>query len=171
MRARTIVSVAVIAGGAIAALLTRQLLRRRRNREAANSLDGDEPIEAILVYDDSVDLDDLDDLTARADAAVIAQAELVVDPMLVMTTVEEVTDPSVLDSGELYYSQRAHLDDDRAQAHGENWIEALQEESVEYGPEPESVLVFLDEAEFDSAPTETRDRPIADRGSAGPRGL
>lgn len=173
MRPRIIATAAVMLGGAVAALLTRQLLRRRRNQAAASSLDGEEPIEAILVYDDSVDIDDLADLTALADAAVIAEAEAVVEPVMIVTSVEEVT----RDAGDLYgvYTpqepQTAHLDDDRAQAHGENWVEALQEDSIEYGPEPESVLVFLDEADLETQPTDTRDRPIADRGSAGPRGL
>ncbi len=167
MRPRTIATAAAMTGGAVAALLTRQLLRRHRNRAAAKSFDGEEPIEAVLVYDGSFDIDDLDDLvdlTAREDAALIAQAEAVVemDPILIVTTVEEVTDDG-RDPDE-----PAHLDDDRAQAHSETWLEALQEYAIEYGPPPESVLVF--EADRDAV-ADARDRPVADRGSAGPRGL
>lgn len=153
-------------GGAVAALLTRQLLRRRRNRRAAGSLDGEEPIEAILIYDDSIDIDDLADLSARADATVLAQAEAAAggEPMVVVTSVEEITEPL------RRIGQTGLSEDDRAQAHGESWIDALQEDAIENGPEAETVLVFLDEADLEP-PSDKRDRPIADRGSAGPRGL
>ena len=173
MRARILASAAVVVGGALAALLTRQILRRRRNRLAAKSLDREEPIEAILVYDEAVDLD------ALADETVIAQAEAIgtVATVTSIEELEELADVRPRDAGELYgmhtphAGETVHLDDDRAQAHGENWIEALQEDAVEYGPEPEAVLVFLDEADLDSPPSDNRDRPVADRGSAGPRGL
>ncbi len=179
MRARILASAAVVVGGALAALLTRQMLRRRRNRRAASSLDREAPIEAILVYDEAVDLDALGDLTALADETVIAQAEAA-GPTATVTSIEELDELANVhprDAGDLYgvhtpqAVETVHPDDDRAQAHGENWVEALQEDAVEFGPEPESVLVFLDEADLDSPPTDNRDRPVADRGSAGPRGL
>lgn len=136
------------------------------------------PIEAILVYDDSVDVDSLAEVTAAADATVLATAEAVSpDPAIVQTSAfeDEITGPH--DAGDLYgvhtpkAQQTVHLDDDRAQALGENWVEALEEDAIEYGAEPEQTLVFLDEDDLETPPTDTRDIPVADRGSAGPRGL
>lgn len=96
MRARIVVPlVAVLFGGAVAALLTRQLLRRRRNLQAANGFAGQEPLEAILVYDESVDVDTLAELaddSGERDVVPLAQ-------------------------------QDVHLDDDRAQALDANMFE------------------------------------------------
>lgn len=132
--------------GAVAVLLTRQLLRRRRNLRAA-SLRTIEPVEAILVYDEGIDVDML----------------------------SEIGDITAHDSSELYpvplARQDVHLDDDRAQALGENMFEALEEEAIENGLEPEASL-FLDENDDDlDPPTDLRDRPVADFGSGGSRGL
>lgn len=177
MRARILVPIAALVGGAVAVLLARQLLRRRRNRRAAGSLDGRAPIEAILVYDDSVDVDALAELTMIADAAVTAQAVDAAGDAVVMTGFEDAPATGPHDAGALYgmhtpvAEQTVHADDDRAQAHGENWLEALGHDAVEYGAKPEAVLVFFDEDELDSPPSDHRDRPIADLGSGGPRGL
>jgi hypothetical protein len=84
---------------------------------------------------------------------------------------------AVRDSGDLYgvhtppAVDRAIPDDDRAQADGENWLEALASRAGETGPEPERMIDIVDDADLDSPPTDHRDRPIADRGSGGPRGL
>ncbi len=133
MRARILGPLAIVLGGAVAVFLTRQLLRRRRNLRAA-SLRLLEPVEAILVHDEGIDLD----------------------------------------ADELYTVPRAqqdvHLDDDRAQALGENMFEALEEEAIENGLEPE-VSLFLDDGDDLDPPTDLRDRPVADFGSGGPRGL
>jgi hypothetical protein len=83
----------------------------------------------------------------------------------------------ILDLGEIYDFEEAvtaapgptPVFEDRAQAHGENWVEALQEQVIEEGFDPDAVLVFIDESEPEP-PTETSERPVADRGSAGPRG-
>lgn len=64
-------------------------------------------------------------------------------------------------------------DDDQAQAEGENWLEHLETTSAELGPEPEHAIDVIDDS--DPHPghhkTATRDTPVADRGSGGPRGL
>jgi hypothetical protein len=55
---------------------------------------------------------------------------------------------------------------------GENWLEALEATSAENGAEPERELDVTDED--DETPhhsTDTRDRPVADRGAGGPAGL
>jgi hypothetical protein len=86
------------------------------------------------------------------------------------------TEVSVKDGGDLYgvhvapASDRAQLDDDHAFDQGQNWIESLETHAAEGGPEPEHELDIVDEN--DGTPSsDTKDRPVADRGSAGPRGL
>ncbi|MDB4958451.1 MAG: hypothetical protein JWO36_6020 [Myxococcales bacterium] len=57
---------------------------------------------------------------------------------------------------------------------GENWLEALETKSAEGGPEPEHVIDVVDDSDADHPThhkTDTRDRPVADKGSGGPGGL
>ena len=82
-------------------------------------------------------------------------------------------------SGELYdlhlppAADREVADDDQAQGEGQNWLERLETSTAELGPEPERELDIIDDS--DPHPghhkTDTDDTPVADRGSAGPRGL
>jgi hypothetical protein len=84
-----------------------------------------------------------------------------------------------LGSGELYdahvvsAADRDLPDDDRAQADGENWLERLEANAAELGPEPERTLDPLDDSDPHAGhhKTDRNDTPVADRGSAGPRGL
>jgi hypothetical protein len=88
-------------------------------------------------------------------------------------------DPEVAikDSGDLYgihiapASDRAQQDDDAAFDAGQNWIEALETRAAEGGPEPEREIEIVDDEDVTSPSSDMKDRPIADRGSAGPRGL
>jgi len=104
-----------------------------------------------------------------SDEVLLAGADLGDD---VVTTVGT----EVKDGGDLYgihvppASDRAQLDDDHAFAGGQNWIESLEERAIEGGPEPEHELDIVDENDGPSN-TDSKDRPVADRGSAGPRGL
>jgi hypothetical protein len=84
------------------------------------------------------------------------------------------------DAGELYGAHtpaavdRKHPDDDRAFAEGQNWIEALETSAIENGAEPERTLDdIVDDQDVLRPPhaSDTRDRPIADFGSGGRRGL
>jgi len=81
------------------------------------------------------------------------------------------------DGGDLYgvrtppASDRDVPDDDHAQADGQNWLEALEERAAEGGPEPEGEVEVVDEDDITTPHSiEAQDRPLADRGSAGPRG-
>jgi len=66
----------------------------------------------------------------------------------------------------------ALLDDDQAQAVGESWLEHLEARSAELGPEPGQALPVSDDAEPHTGRRRaTRDTPVADHGSGGPRGL
>jgi hypothetical protein len=84
-----------------------------------------------------------------------------------------------LGSGELYDSHlvsavdRELPDEDDAQADGENWLEHLEASAAELGPEPERALDPLDDSDPHAGhhKTDRNDTPVADRGSAGPRGL
>jgi hypothetical protein len=84
------------------------------------------------------------------------------------------------DAGDLYgghtpaAAHREQLDDDRAFAEGQNWIEALEASAIENGPEPERELDdIVDDEDVlrPPHPSDTRDRPVADHGSGGRRGL
>ena len=87
---------------------------------------------------------------------------------------DEVT---IKDGGDLYgvrlpaAADRHQLDNDEAMATGQNWIESLETHAAEGGPEPEQELDILDEEDLVKSSADSKDRPIADRGSAGPRGL
>jgi hypothetical protein len=91
-------------------------------------------------------------------------------------TPSDSTEVSVNDGGDLYgvhvapASDRAQLDDDHAFDQGQNWLESLETHAAEGGPEPEHELDIVDE-EDGTPSSDSRDRPVADRGSAGPRGL
>ncbi len=82
------------------------------------------------------------------------------------------------ETGDLYGIQvvgavDTELPDDRiATSEGQNWVEALETSAIENGTEPEAELVIGDD-DYDDLPrrTDTRDIPVADRGSAGPDGL
>ena len=84
-----------------------------------------------------------------------------------------------LGSGDLYEvhvvtaGDRDLLDDDLAQGEGENWLERLEASAAEIGPEPEHELDIVDDSDLHAGhhKTDVSDTPVADRGSAGPRGL
>lgn len=81
------------------------------------------------------------------------------------------------DTGELYgvptpvAVDRAIPDDDAAFDEGQNWIEALETSSIEYGTEPEAELDVVDDIDAAPHPSDMRDTPVADRGSGGPAGV
>ncbi len=91
----------------------------------------------------------------------------------------EVAEPD-WDTGELYGvhtppAADADFQDIQSQDdEGRNWLEALEAESVEYGAEAERVIDVGDDTDPDHpghSKTDTRDRPVADKGSGGPAGL
>jgi hypothetical protein len=104
------------------------------------------------------------------------------DPAIELDTPAETTldtvNETLADTGDLYgihtppAEDKTHPDDDVAMREGLNWIEALQADSVEGGTEPERELEMADDADLDRPPhpTDTRDIPVADRGSGGPAG-
>jgi hypothetical protein len=69
-------------------------------------------------------------------------------------------------------SDRAQLDDDQAFEIGQNWVESLQTQAAEEGPAPEQEvdMDLLDDDDVRRPRSDARDVPVADLGSAGPRG-
>lgn len=90
----------------------------------------------------------------------------------------------VKDTGELYGVRMPHADDPALAAaedrdayegadRGENWLEALSEHATESGPRPEEEVVIIDDSDRERghSPSESGDRPVADKGAGGPGGL
>ncbi len=135
-----------LGGGIIAALVLQQ---KHRTRRFVESLPDDPEIEAALDLQ-SLELDEspLPVLDASVDVSEVAR-----------------------DTDDLYGVYAP--DDDVAMGEGQNWIEALETDVIEYGTEPERPLDMSDDGEMISAgrSSVTRDTPVADRGAGGPGGL
>jgi hypothetical protein len=104
--------------------------------------------------------------------------EAVSDPPGVQTL--DDIEANARDVGDLYgvhtprADDRQHLDGDASMDEGQNWIEALEEDSVEGGPTAEvGVEDVVDDDEVYAAPhaSDSSDTPVADRGSGGPAGI
>ena len=129
--------------------------------------------EDVLAAEDLAGLEnELDDLAVATEA----QPE----PGFHVDEVIELDRPVRRDDGDLYgvhtptAVDRAHPDDDRAFDEGHNWVEALETSAIENGAEPERTLdEIVDDEEVLQPPhaSDTRDRPVADFGSGGRRGL
>lgn len=95
------------------------------------------------------------------------------------TTLDSI-ERSAHDTGDLYgvhtppAVDRTHGNDEQTMDEGQNWIEALESSAIENGAEPEQELddiVDDDDIYASPHPTDTRDTPVADRGSGGPGGI
>ena len=55
---------------------------------------------------------------------------------------------------------------------GENWLESLERHAAEMGPAPDEEVVVIDSSDPHGGhhPSESGDRPVADKGSGGPGG-
>jgi hypothetical protein len=104
-----------------------------------------------------------------------------------LTTADEYAAHVHKDSGELYgvhtpkagdrnlektADQEEFIDSDQ----GETWLETLGHKAAEYGAEPEAELDVIDDSDEHIEhrghnPTESGDRPVADKGSGGNSGL
>ncbi|MBA3503610.1 MAG: hypothetical protein M4D80_39950 [Myxococcota bacterium] len=146
-----------------------------------------DPRDPVQTFEDmaSIQVDDLD-----LDAVDIADAEAAQDMAMLESELDESMDldtstmptidaatVSMDETGELYgvHTPRSVdnvLPDDLiAMDEGQNWIEALETSAAEYGAEPERELDILDEQDLAPHPSDTRDTPVADRGSGGPAGV
>jgi hypothetical protein len=173
------------------------LLRKRRRRRAHESLgreatladDPRDPVQSLHERDE-LEVVQLDvDALPRVDVAAMrdllgVQLEIEEEAEDAERRVDDAVDvdqvAAIDDAGDLYgvHTPRAvdreHPDDDRAFDEGQNWVEALETSATENGPEPEHALDdIVDDADLLRAPhaSDRRDRPVADKGSGGVRGL
>ena len=185
MQASSIAKWLILSGGGVAtAVLAGRALRRRRDRPLPapfmeiDRIDPNDPVqgfdEATGFYIETLDVDAqaAADAEAAADLAAL-ESELDEEPV----TYEQPV-PRLGDAGDLYgvhvppAVDRQLLDDDRAFEQGENWLEHMQATFSENGPEPERPVDPDDDSDHNGHhSTDTRDTPVADRGSAGRRGL
>jgi len=180
----------LLLGGALALVLG----KRRRDRATGeptaipNSMDNDpnDPVQGIdevpaihvedLAVDarSAVDVEIAEDLAAL-DAEYDANATELDTPS--QTDLDAITNAFVGDDGELYgvHTPRAVdreiSDGDGSNETGESWLEALQASAAENGAEPERDIDVADDVLEPPHPSDTRDIPVADRGSGGPRGV
>ncbi|MGN6108639.1 MAG: hypothetical protein ACTHU0_26270 [Kofleriaceae bacterium] len=147
--------------------------------EEASDLELDELDLDAMTVEDAEAAEDLAEVEADIDetATQVDEDSLGIDESDSPQTYEDPR--AARGSGELYdvhvvdAVDRELPDDDRSFDEGEHWLEHLEASSGEYGPTPEHVLDIVDESDphDQTHSTDTRDIPIADRGSAGPRGL
>jgi len=192
MRIRTVTSLLLLGGG-VAVIATRSRRRARRAKEpepvAFEDLNADprDPVqgfdEASELYVEPLDFDAQS--TADAEAAQdLATLESELEEQSLELDTPSQTDADAIanatrrDGGDLYgvhvppAVDRRLPDDDQAYDDGENWLEALEASAAENGAEPERELDIVDDADENGhRSSDLRDIPVADRGSAGPRGL
>ena len=185
MRLSTLVKLLAIGGGATAIVIGNRRMKSRRVDDREDAPDDISP-EIYVAPDPNDPVQGIDDVDP------FQEEELEVDARSVDDLAEEGIHP-IDPEGELdevptlretpRYPQdlyglhtpvaaaRDVRDDDSTMQTGENWVEALEATSAENGPLPEALVDIVDDEDFDHLPTDNRDIPIADRGSAGPRGL
>ena len=185
MRLSTLVKLLALGGGATAVLVGNRRMKARRGIE--DDVEPDEiPAGIDVVPDPNDPVQGLDEVSpfhveelgfdARSgdDVSNIhpVDSELGLDEV---PTPRET--PHYAQGGDLYgvhapaAMDRTVPDNDQSYDRGENWLEALEATSAENGPIPEAPIDILDDEDLEHPPTDTRDIPVADRGSAGPRGL
>jgi hypothetical protein len=191
VRLHTFIKLLLIATGLAIAntMLGHHTRRSRRHRTFADldperlpndptdPLQGVDEVAELRVVPLAVDAQPEIEALADEDLAVYeSELEDVVDAELVI----DDPDAPVGDVGDLYgahtppAADREHPDGDRSFDEGQNWLEALETSATEYGPVPEKELDdIVDDEDVYGPPhaSDTRDRPVADRGSGGRGGL
>lgn len=180
----------LLVGGALAVMANRSKRRRPRRRVVSAPARRAKQSAPARVPDAEpyLELDIEDALIEGIDEVTVFHVERLEDTGLVDPPNEADVPPrSELDeiealvhgTGELYGMHtppavdREPPEDRVAAERGESWIEALEELSVENGPEPEHELNVIDDEDVDRPPhaSDARDTPVADRGSGGPGGV
>jgi len=195
MRIRTLAGLFLLGGG-IATIVTRSQRRARRANEPESDAvafadlnpDPGDPVqgfdEAAELYVEPLEFD-AQSTTDSETAQDLATLESELDEQALELDTPSQTDADAIanatrrDGGDLYgvhvprAVDRKLPDDDEAFDGGENWLEALEASAAENGAEPEQELEIIDDSDDHDGhhPTDMRDIPVADRGSAGPRGL
>jgi hypothetical protein len=140
--------------------------------------DADDEVEAATQAEIAEDL-------AALDGVQIAKGDnltsLDVDQLSEVDTDDVDTSPfptevAEKDGGDLYglriaaASDREQMDDDESFETGQSWTESLHTHAAEGGPEPEHDVDIVDDRDVPTSSADSKDRPIADRGSGGRRG-
>ncbi len=79
-----------------------------------------------------------------------------------------------LEIPEVRTAGRVHPDEDVAMEDGQNWLEALETDSIEDDPSPDKPLDISDDGDIDHSTLDLSGRddvPVADRGAGGPGGI
>jgi hypothetical protein len=180
-----------LAGGAAAYLYGKRRGRRAGATDIPDSFAAD-PLDPVQSFDEinPLRVDELGveamtiadaegDLELAETEAYLDQAEEEELPLDRPDNLDDI-EQRAHDVGDLYgihtphATDRGHPDDDHAFDQGQNWIEALETDAAEGGPEPEQgVEDVVDDEDVYGPPhaSDTRDRPVADRGSGGPGGI
>ncbi len=191
----------LVLGGSAAALLNRSRSNRSvtaQDSTAPKSTEPDlmpasmdiDPGDPVQGFDEASELgvDPLDvDAMSSADAEAaqdlaLLETELDERAMELDTPAEtqyEAIEESLAtkDDGDLYgvhtpaAFDRDLPDGDTSFNEGENWVEALSASATEFGPGAEQDVDVTDDGDEPPHRTDTRDIPVADRGSAGIRGM
>jgi hypothetical protein len=141
-----------------------------------------DPGDPVQGFDEAADLH-VSDLAV--DAVDAADAEAAQDLASLETDLDALDTSAPIDAAEVSLEETGELygvhtpravdrdlrDDDASFDDGQNWLESLETSSVEYGAEPETELDVVDDMDAAPHPTDTRDTPVADRGSGGPGGV
>jgi len=154
-----------------------------------------DPEEPSQVIDEVGGFEELDveaqpsaEAEAALDAATAESAEEnAVELATPMQTTTEAREEAAEDIGELYGVHTPPAEDHdldktpdaesfRDADAGENWLETLEKKAAEYGAEVEEPVDVVDDSDEHSEhrghhKTDTRDRPVADKGSGGEGGL
>lgn len=164
---------------------------QNRRRAALRPANIPRPVEGESIFDEPdawdarMDISERESLGRNVDPAqgfevvplTATDLEIASDLARVDDLADLPTDEPVGDVGELY---GVHVipatdtdipDNDKSYDVGENWIESLETTSAENGPEAEHELDIIDTQDAPPHPSDTRDTPVADFGSAGPRGV
>ena len=152
-----------------------------------DSLDADpaDPVQRLdAFHEEDLDVDAMSATEAGAELDLAraetfyeeAARELDPPPEPTLETIEQ----EAHDVGDLYgihtppAVDRVHAEDREAFEEGQTWLEALGTSAAEHGAVPERGLdAIVDDEDVNDPPhpTDTRDTPVADRGSGGPAGV
>jgi hypothetical protein len=153
--------------------------------DPSDPVQGFDEASQLVVSDLDVDALDVADAEAAQDLAALdteSGTETEYDEAILerdtLSQVSDAIDHEIRrDLGELYGMHtpaavdRSIPDEIAAMEEGQTWMEALESSAAEFGAEPEHTLDPTDETDRPPHPSDTRDVPVADRGSGGRSGL
>jgi hypothetical protein len=159
-------------GGGIAAYVYGKRARADRTDphdelDLSDAQDTTDPYERAepTVIPNSMDIDPLDPVQGLDEVQSFHVEELGFDAMAETDIQQDMVIEETVSS---------HGNDEQTMDEGQNWVEALESSAIENGAEPEEELDdIVDDEDIYAAPHagDSRDTPVADRGSGGPGGI